>query len=682
MEPSVSSDHQPAQPPTASSETAMTATLPIRRSLSRLIPCLALGLAVCGGVVEGAVYNPVIMSVDINGDQKINAFDQSPGGDPTSDRRPYRMWVNGDAYQDLVPYGEPDPKTWNESYPDDNGNYPSRNCDDAVINGYRDMDDMFPINIHLRNCWQEVKDGDMKIFLTWESEAYGNADSRTPSIGFFSRAFNGAVTDGSDFNFRTEGSDFAQVSETEDGTDLYEPSVGRVSARRFVVDGGEIELDRHLFQYAKKEAADAGKSSGLKSFIAEGIRAGRGALVISTQYKDRKVRRRHATHFIVSPIKDMYEMVRVSPFTPYFPIPHDGGIVSYTFKHKPPFAEEPSPEFQDEKHVVVFVHGFNTPQAETYIQAETFYKRLVQAGYRGKFAAFTWNSVPVKFSTVVPDLLGGLGPFNLSEYNALRSSQGLAQYIEDGRRTFWFGHKIWLAGHSQGNAVITAAVARYGMSADGWILMQGALPAGCFDITAPVNSDIPFLQQELIAPTPSVANPPALGYTGFLPASVRKAKIGKTYNYFHDKDFALVAGKIPILGFEIFSVPANWRANQLEKPELANPPKNLTRVRYEFDEGYQTTYRIREIYLLSLFPVEISRVQVDDPFEVMAFISRSRSAAVGTRSVPGFDENFDIREILRPQQEITDGQADHSMQFARPFSFAYKFYRHIVKNIK
>ena len=116
---------------------------------------------------------------------------------------------------------------------------------------------------------------------------------------------------------------------------------------------------------------------------------------------------------------------------------------------------DPPPD--EQKKCVVFVHGIDLDVPTQQGYAQTFYKRLWWAGYRGRFAAFRW-------ATTLDD--GAFKPFvdrenfsifNSGEYRSWYGGLSLKNYVDSLRPEF---STISVAAHSLGNACVGEALHR------------------------------------------------------------------------------------------------------------------------------------------------------------------------------------------------------------------------------
>ncbi len=162
------------------------------------------------------------------------------------------------------------------------------------------------------------------------------------------------------------------------------------------------------------------------------------------------------------------------------------------------------------------------------------------------------------------------------------------------------------------HGVVCGSALVAGMSIDNYVLMQAAVPAGCYDesggkSTGGVNGYARFWNAEATEPTPDLANPDR-GYRGHL-TSVS----GNLVNFHNSLDFALATGTT--LGLE-----TNWEANQEDfKPDKA--PINTWYYNYNPNDP------ILDQRAYITWSAGGARFSIDH-HEVMSFVARPRSKAV------------------------------------------------------
>jgi len=337
----------------------------------------------------------------------------------------------------------------------------------------------------------------------------------------------------------------------------------------------------------------------------EGCSEGKGLLVLTLWKGDDKIGEGPGVWLDLKNVNKMYVRAKGTPETnidaPWDDEPSlDTGFVSDPNGHE--FVEP-----QDEKKkVLIYVHGIHAPftgQNASYLAnvnvAETAYKRLWHAGYKGRFALYKWPALnPAGFFT------SGTGfEFNQSEYRAWKYGKGLSDFAasmpDDYQRS--------VLAHSQGNAVVAAAFRDYNLAAATWVITQGAIPISCYDDDT-AHLVFPHTSPDLAA---------NMGYRGYLKDEVS----AKVVNFFNTRD--RVTGQ-------------RWEANQsLFKPTIELV--GITRIEYKHYAGSS------EVRLQKFFNnVLLSDRTVSDLHESMAMIVKSRSKAIGQGATTAGEVNVGV----------------------------------------
>src|SRR5205807_1346903 len=99
---------------------------------------------------------------------------------------------------------------------------------------------------------------------------------------------------------------------------------------------------------------------------------------------------------------------------------------------------------------------------------ETMFKRLWWQGYNGRFVAFRWATQTSATS------------YNTSEWFAWKYGKSLLNYVDNYLKHQMPDYTMSIAAHSMGNVVVGSALKR-GLSIDEYILMEAAIPSGCYN---------------------------------------------------------------------------------------------------------------------------------------------------------------------------------------------------------
>ena len=117
----------------------------------------------------------------------------------------------------------------------------------------------------------------------------------------------------------------------------------------------------------------------------------------------------------------------------------------------------------------VFVHGYNMNLAESDAWAGEFFKRLRQSGSSAKFVGVAWKG---NYSQCWLPVKGNVSAnYYYNVRNAFLSSSALAREV--GKLT---GGSRFIAAHSLGNMLVSAAIADWGMSYAYYFMLNAAVP--------------------------------------------------------------------------------------------------------------------------------------------------------------------------------------------------------------
>jgi hypothetical protein len=278
------------------------------------------------------------------------------------------------------------------------------------------------------------------------------------------------------------------------------------------------------------------------------------------------------------------------------------------------------------------------------------FKRLYWSGYQGHFAEFRWPCAYLPPNSWWPYT------FNESEFWAYKSAPAFKNYLSYLKnRQDLAGYAIDILAHSQGNAVVSEALSE-GAAFNNCILTQGAVPAQCYDGSAPT---LPVLMAaEASTPTPFAAS---IGGYNQCWTNIS----GNMVNFFNVNDFALATGSYG-------PFDANWVKNQQsQKPEafVGGPsyiyyPSNQTSVAYyTFGSHYTVT----------------------DWEESRSMVARSRTSAIGAQGpATGQTTQGIIGGSVDLFGEFGFGNTrpEHSAQFTRPIQTVWGYYDQILRSFQ
>jgi hypothetical protein len=229
--------------------------------------------------------------------------------------------------------------------------------------------------------------------------------------------------------------------------------------------------------------------------------------------------------------------------------------------------------------------------------------------------------------------------YNLSELYAFKSAYGLKECLSQLRARF-LGSRLHVLAHSQGAAVVSEALS-LGAPFDTYILVQAAMPASCYDVSAPTDSDLvardagPYITPEW--------HP--MGYRG-----VYTNVVGRLVNFFNPVDGVL---------------RGPWIWNQ-----KFNKPDGAAYTLKYFYDGTNGWYVV-DLGLIRL---------VTDLQESRAMISRSRTWAIGVQGpVSGQGQGVIGSAVdLQANFGLGDRRAEHSALFTRPIQTVRPCYQRVL----
>ncbi len=546
---------------------------------------------------------PAAIAVDANRDGTI-AF-SGEARDTTSPDAPFRFWCNDD--NDGLPNSEREEVE--SSFPDH---------EDGVIQTARDLEDFTRLWVHFDAFQKEIADGSYRLGLKWKSTPGG------PSINVY-KSTDG---NGSDSYLRDEGTALRQISAND------AERIGTVSGTTTLI----------------LPAALWSGQNPMRCLLFEGSQEGNGQLVFTIQKSDgTEIGEGPGVWLDLKNIKQMYARATATPDT----------VIKQYESDTPNFddsdfnfsVESYTPPPDEEKKVLVFVHGWNQPYEDSVNFAETMFKRLWHQGFRGRFCAFRWAT------------LTGTITYNTSEYRAWKYGTSLANYIA----SLPWDYVKNVAAHSLGNVVTGSALQR-GIAINRYFLMQAAIPGGCYSDA--VNNYSLFATAELTRHTPdAVAD---LGYR--LSLQEAYARVGKAVNFYNQLDFALATGSYPIIG------STHWEQNQLLFKPNANLGVRLGDRTYAYDSGppsnpYPTGQRC---FLRDSYP-PFNQRRVTDIHESMAYIARPRSKALGAEP----NSSSLVPDSVNLEEYGFGGvRSDHSGQFNRRIQEVSDFYKKLFDEMK
>ena len=568
---------------------------------------------------------PVELMVDASRDGEMSFTDAAIlDHDQTTAQKPFTFWLNNDHDGDGV--GEE-----LESGPEDSA--------DNIISSYRDTEDFTRLWISLKGLTEMVKAGGVQLQLEWKSN-----DGTT----------NWSAADGNPAIkiYRAAESDGGRKYVEEDATASQQIASPYKAAYGLARKGSTLML-----QLSQVALANLSETQPNLYLIFEGVTAGRGRLMLNLIKAGQKVGEYPPLYLELKDVRRMYERVKAQPegiLAPYTTVsaPFAGPLHYAADPWDWPF-EKP---WDEAKQCIVFVHGWNCSYADFLSSGTTKFKRLWHQGFKGHLAAFRWE-------TRKSDSCIDPGEYNRSENRAWIYGDSLKQWIT---ALHGSGYRVSLIGHSMGNVVSSEAIRR-GAPVVNYLMMEAAVPASCYDKNAAAVATL--VTADTQKPTPDWdinpgRNEATKGSRGYL------STLGATViNFFNPDDFALATGQVT----EVCGIPlrkdANWEKNQEDyKPDYH--PLNDWIYSHATHTSIGQPIPLAQRAKLILFNNQ-SRY-VTDTWEMKAFVSRSRTKAVGAGASGGLvSENIN----LKTQFGFGTARSDHSGQFTRRIQLVDDLYK-------
>ena len=573
------------------------------------------------GQEHATLLIPADLAVDANRDGVIAFAGNMVAGKPadkTTKTKPFRFWINDDndthnenGGEDVVPVLFPD-------------------SEDDEINSLRDLEDFARLYVHIGAFYEEIATGTFQIGLKWSGNVMG-----TPKV----KVYKSADAAGSDSYLKDDAAATAQVAED------YRNAIGEVAG------SAPLILPAELF-------AAYGEANPKVCLLFEGSGEGKGQLCITIHKADGTlIGEGPGVWLDLLNVKKMYQRGHAVQDFSDTPFAHmdswsPPAIGSQPYDNGNPFSKP----VDEEKKVVVYVHGINGPsgQSDAYAtwqsDSETVFKRLWHQGFKGRFAAFKWLALTPAWPF----------KFNESEYRGWKCGQGLAQFINtlpDAN-----DYKKNLYSFSQGAIVCGAALTVYQASVSNYVMTQAAAPAGSYDSTSAINSYTDFLNAETTSPTPDATND--LGYRGYLSGL---SVTGSVVSFFNQVDYALKAGRE--LGINV-----SWEGNQL----MSKPNQNLSGRTYAYDAGPPSNpYAIGARCFLRDVGLPFNERRLTDIHESMSFVARPRSEAAGASNAVGgkIGSRYNVGE--GSSSNFGRSSSDHGGQFSRRIQNTQDYYREL-----
>ena len=305
------------------------------------------------------------------------------------------------------------------------------------------------------------------------------------------------------------------------------------------------------------------------------------------------------------------------------------------------------------------------PQTARAVLPKQCNKRLWHRGFKGRFAAFHWDTWWFDNWQWVDDMGGqaiaaALAHYNDSEQTAWTSGASLKRFVD----ALPFQNKH-LTAHSMGNIVASEAM-RLGMHVTNYVLMQAAVPAACYDEAEYVRQTLQYQHYGITmweSASPDDDPDPvtrALAYRGRF-----QNLNGNIISFFLPQDYATY---IP------------WEINN----DQTKPPSGLLVTNFGYARNAASGEKLYK------FTGAAFDHYITEPYESMPYASRSWGKAAGafgpTETTIGtqgsIDESIDLSSSAYQLPGENSGFGDeHSGQFNARIQHLQPFYDRLINTL-
>jgi len=564
---------------------------------------------------KSALLVPVDMAVDANRDGFIrfsgNYNDSAVAGKPqdkTEEAKPFRFWINDDDDGDSGG-GEEMVDSSRKDYTD------------GIIKTARDLEDFTRLFINIGGLHDAVADGTFSVGLEWR-----NTNGTNPAI----KVYRAAELDGGDQYLKTEVWALNQTLGT------VATALGTVS------NGGSFKFPASFWQEDAVSGAQALSADHPNRYlIFEGAGEGKGQLVLTFWKGAEKIGEAPGAWIELLNIKKMY-------------VRSDGNQ----------FVLPAAPESDD---TIIFVHGWRMSPNGRSAFAESFYKRLWHRGFKGRFAAFQWethwNAGNHFWAQYVNSIDAYLSRYNDSEHVAWNSAAALKTFVNG-----LPGERKHIAAHSMGNIVTSEAI-RLGMGVNNYALMQAAVPSACYDPdtrtrypTTYTHFTFTMWDKQTPDDDPDLATR-ALAYRG------RFSNLGvNLVSFYLERDYATF-------------MP--WEVNNDQtKPEGGSLVANFHYLRNNLSG--QKLYKYT-----SVFPAqEMFDYYLTNSYEAMSYACSTWGKAVGAQNIaqgaltPANNVDLSSASFALPGESFSGFGDEHSGQFKANIHYLKPFYDALINKFE
>lgn len=566
----------------------------------------------------------VEIRVDANRNGEIS-FDDS--ADKTSASKPYRFWLNDD---DDAPASAPAISSENPA------EYPAKYIDYELVKKDNGID-LLGTNI------QDSSDSVIDHYRDLEDFAQLQIRTNPDATNLLMNGYNLALE-------TTGGLKINLFSVKDKGQEYIYNKTKAEEIVSFVNQNGAVNQDNFV-------------PTGLTSdktidtpFIFEGVHTGKGVVRVVLRDPSGMEVTHDEIDLELLRARDMYEYARgtanrvlIDENSTQFPPPY-----SDAYRRSPPAVgyQDLTPDFEppvdEQKSVIIFVHGCCVDDNYWQMISDTAFKRLWWQGYRGRFASFRWPAI------------AGFPPttYNRQEFNAWTYGSALRDYINNLRFGRWADYKLFLFAHSMGNVVATEAQT-LGPIVNRYILSQAAVPADCYDSNpALLHPNLVF--KDKLDPAPYQFTTSEWGYAGYC------------------RNIAVFDNIIINFSNPIDGALASWYINNLNKPDddnsfLPYSATNLLGGEYVFNRiTRKSFFRDKLLKPPTNYPVT-------NPVESLAFVSRSHTFATGAeiRTAGPITDFLNLQKAFG----LTFATADHAGQFERSIQDINGYYSVLLRTI-
>jgi hypothetical protein len=421
-----------------------------------------------------------------------------------------------------------------------------------------------------------------------------------------------------------------QAVETDGGVSYLTET--NVAATQLVIPGPGRSIGQVVNGQAFVFPANYFSDGMTKSLLFEGASVGSGELRL-TIFQGTNIIAQTSAWVELDRVKDMFERAHIEGAPSTNNVPPTVSLNDESTYKEDDFVPVNT---DDGKQLVVFVHGWRLTEWTAENFAETMFKRLWWQGYQGRFAALHYPTL----SSATDGVLGQFFTFNRDEYIAFKCGQGAANYFLRLQSRFP-DYTINACSHSHGAIVMMEALKTHLLNGQtpihNYVLMQAAVAAECFDTNAPAFFGF-------FGASPSTPDF-FYGYPGYL----RQAISGTMVNFYNTNDFGAVLA---------------WQADQVNyKPDSL--------FGYLFDPS-------------SGFPERgiITPRIVSDPHEIMAFLSRPKTQAVGGMADLAGPFTTSLQVDLTTLVGFGEDWGDHSGEFNSNIQTVSPFYKKLGQRLE